>query len=137
MKGWHPDGCEGRRGSARRGGEAQTRRCERQGDPDPVHGEPGVDAFGNVAQGDGTLVERRVDRQSANQVRAILDGLGIRCFLTHDDIQVSEEWRHRIIEEIGRVDLFVPMISRRYAESAWCVQESVNRRANGGLTHSR
>ena len=64
------------------------------------------------------------DKLVAGEVRALLETLGIKSFLAHEDIQVSVEWRHKILEEIGKVDLFIPILSSSYYESKWCVQES-------------
>jgi hypothetical protein len=37
----------------------------------------------------------------AGQLQALLAKLGVKSFLAHEDIQVSEEWRHKILEELG------------------------------------
>ena len=64
------------------------------------------------------------DKKAAGEVRELLGEIGITCFLAHEDIQVSEEWRHKILEEIGKVDLFIALLSDNYSASAWCIQES-------------
>jgi hypothetical protein len=70
----------------------------------------------------------------AGEVRGVLDSIGIKSFLAHEDIQVSEEWRHKILEEIGKADLFIPLLSKAYYASPWCMQESGIAAFRDGLT---
>lgn len=51
------------------------------------------------------------------------DDCGLQCFLAHEDIQVSEVWRHRILEELRRADVFVAVLSKDFRASDWCEQE--------------
>jgi hypothetical protein len=67
---------------------------------------------------------RTADKAVAGRVRDVLAGLGIEAFLAHEDIHVSEEWRLKILREIGRADLFIAILSKNYFRSAWCIQES-------------
>ena len=48
---------------------------------------------------------------------------GIDGFLAHDDLAVSEEWRARILEELLRCEIFVPLLSKAFRASDWCAQE--------------
>lgn len=64
------------------------------------------------------------DKLVAGAVAKALRALGIRTFLAHDDIEVSHEWRTKLLEELRIVDLFVPLLSSNYFSSVWCVQES-------------
>jgi hypothetical protein len=64
------------------------------------------------------------DRHVAGQVQQILQGVGIRSFLAHEDIEVSEEWRIRILEELEEADVFVCILSKSYLRSQWCTQEA-------------
>lgn len=70
----------------------------------------------------------------AGEVRVLLDSIGIKSFLAHEDIQVSEEWRHKILEELGKADLFIPLLSKAYYGSPWCMQESGIAAFRDGLT---
>ena len=45
------------------------------------------------------------------------------AFLAHDDLEVSEEWRKRILIELQQCDLFVPILSRCFLESDCASQE--------------
>lgn len=64
------------------------------------------------------------DKATAGQVKALLSKIGVESFLAHEDITVSEEWRLKILEEIGKTDIFICLLSESYLQSAWCVQES-------------
>ena len=64
------------------------------------------------------------DKLVAGRVGKLLEGLGISVFMAHEDIDVSEEWRIRILKELGEADLFVPILSKHYFLSIWCTQES-------------
>ena len=64
------------------------------------------------------------DKLVAGKVKDLLEGLGVSTFMAHEDIVVSEEWRLKILEEIGKADLFISLWSKSYNESWWCIQES-------------
>lgn len=64
------------------------------------------------------------DRFIAGQIQRILQEVGIRSFLAHEDIEVSEEWRVRILEELAVANMFICILSRNYLKSQWCAQES-------------
>lgn len=64
------------------------------------------------------------DKLAAAAVKAALGTVGIDCFMAHDDLLVSEEWRERILEEIASCDLFVPLLSQHFKESEWAPQEA-------------
>ena len=63
------------------------------------------------------------DRQYGAQVKGVLEMFGIKAFLAHDDLLVSDEWRRRILEELNRCDLFVPLLSANFVSSNWAPQE--------------
>jgi hypothetical protein len=65
-----------------------------------------------------------VDRSVAGEVKDHLAKAGIRSFLAHEDIEVSVEWRSRILQELRAADMFVALLSKAYLQSTWCVQES-------------
>ena len=64
------------------------------------------------------------DRLVAEKVKNLLQEAGISSFMAHEDVNVSEEWRLKILEEIGVADLFVSLWSQNYYGSCWCIQES-------------
>src|SRR5260370_6540148 len=63
------------------------------------------------------------DRKFGAQAKGVLAEVGIEAFLAHDDLHVSDEWRARIIEELNRCDIFVPLLSANFMESKWAPQE--------------
>jgi hypothetical protein len=58
------------------------------------------------------------------RVAELLRQLGCTAFMAHEDIQVSQEWRLQILQELGVADIFVPILSANYYGSIWCKQES-------------
>jgi TIR domain len=65
-----------------------------------------------------------VDRKFGGQVKQIFTDVGIETFLAHEDLEVSDEWRQRILEELRRCDLFVPLLSVNFLTSKWAPQEA-------------
>lgn len=63
------------------------------------------------------------DREYGGQVRRVLAEVGIDSFLAHEDLETSEEWKHRILQELQRCDLFVPIFSKAFLQSLWAPQE--------------
>jgi hypothetical protein len=63
------------------------------------------------------------DRVVAARVKDLLLEHGIECFVAHDDLQVSEEWKERILEELLACDIFVPLLSEHFRSSDWGAQE--------------
>ena len=53
----------------------------------------------------------------------MLSEVGIDSFLAHDDLEVSDHWRERILE-LKRCDIFVPLLSERFLSSMWAPQEA-------------
>jgi hypothetical protein len=64
------------------------------------------------------------DKKIAGEIKEILKAQGIESFLAHEDIDVSDEWRTEILNQIRKAKVFVAVITRNYEKSVWCVQES-------------
>lgn len=64
------------------------------------------------------------DKTIAGTLKKDLSLIGINSFLAHEDIEVSEEWRIKILTELANSELFICLLSKNYLKSAWCVQES-------------
>ncbi len=64
------------------------------------------------------------DKIVAGKIQNILTKVGLSAFMAHEDINVSEEWRLKILQEIGKADLFISLWSKNYNDSLWCIQES-------------
>lgn len=64
------------------------------------------------------------DKVIAARVKGILYDFGIEGFLAHEDINVSEEWKQRIKEELSQSDIFVCLLSKDFRNSEWAPQET-------------
>jgi hypothetical protein len=63
------------------------------------------------------------DKVMGGAVKTALEGHGFHSFLAHEDLQVSEEWKERLLEELKQVNVFVALLSKSFAASKWCAQE--------------
>lgn len=71
------------------------------------------------------------DKRFGAAVKSVFDEIAIESFLAHDDLQLSETWKTRILSELKSCKIFVPLLSKAFRESDWCNQETgfvVNRR---------
>jgi len=64
------------------------------------------------------------DKKFGVVVKETLDGIGIKSFLAHNDLEVSEEWQKSIKAELKRCNIFVPLLSEAFKASDWCGQET-------------
>lgn len=60
----------------------------------------------------------------AGKVKAILDDYGIVGFLAHEDINITEEWKKRIMLELRKANVFIAMLSQDFKSSDWSPQEA-------------
>jgi TIR domain len=63
------------------------------------------------------------DRVFGGQAKKVLDAFGFESFLAHDDLELSAEWRNRILHELARCDLLVALLSSGFMSSQWTSQE--------------
>lgn len=59
----------------------------------------------------------------AGRLKDLLAKLGLSAFLAHEDIKLTAKWKEVIKEEISSADVFLPIFSRDFEESAYCNQE--------------
>ena len=64
------------------------------------------------------------DKLVGAKVKDMLSNFNIEGFLAHDDINVSEEWKQCIREELDKSDIFVPLLSKNFKDSDWAPQEA-------------
>lgn len=64
------------------------------------------------------------DKLIGAKVKDILGDFGIEGFLAHNDINISEEWKQRIREELSISDIFIPLLSKNFKNSDWASQET-------------
>ncbi len=79
------------------------------------------------------LSYQTAEKSVAGRIKESLELYGIRSFLAHEDIGVSQEWATRILSEIKESEIFVCVLSENYLASPWCIQES-GIAANRGMT---
>lgn len=65
-----------------------------------------------------------IDKTLGARIKSILERFDIKSFLAHDDIEISEEWRARILSELNKADIFVAVLSNNFKDSEWCSQEA-------------
>ena len=63
------------------------------------------------------------DRVIAAEVKAILSQVGVHAFLAHEDLEVSDDWRDRIVDELKACDVLVALLSKSFEISRWAPQE--------------
>jgi hypothetical protein len=63
------------------------------------------------------------NKETAHATKIALRDFGIIGFLAHEDLQVSEEWRYAIIEELKIATIFIVLLSKDFKASEWCAQE--------------
>ncbi len=64
------------------------------------------------------------DSRLSGQLKEILENIGFDVFLAHDDIHPSEKWQKRILQELRKTDIFIPVLTRNFRHSLWTDQES-------------
>ena len=78
----------------------------------------------NLAMLTAFISYSHLDREFGGQARDVLGEVGIDAFLAHEDLEMSEEWQQRILEELRHCDLFVPLLSKNFLKSPWAPQEA-------------
>ncbi len=73
------------------------------------------------------------DKQIAGRIKLALSAIGVDAFLAHEDIRVSEEWKHRILQELREMDVFIPVLSAAFKASDWAPQETGAAAARDGV----
>jgi hypothetical protein len=63
------------------------------------------------------------DKAFAGKIKLHLNGYGLNIFLAHEDIQPTEEWQTRILSELKRTDVFLPLLTDKFLTSKWTAQE--------------
>ena len=63
------------------------------------------------------------DKTLAGEIKSGLNHYGLDVFLAHEDIQPTEEWQSRILSELKRTDVFLPLLTEKFIISKWTSQE--------------
>jgi hypothetical protein len=64
-----------------------------------------------------------IDKVVGGQVKSLLEGHGMDCFLAHEDLEISDEWKLRILDELRVCHVLVVLLSKSFRESQWGPQE--------------
>jgi len=72
----------------------------------------------------GFISYSSADRGIAADVKNALLACGVDAFMAHEDIHVSQQWRDRIVDELRRMEVFVPLLSANFRTSEWTAQEA-------------
>ncbi len=95
---------------------------------DPIH----PDHWVKLGQPAAPIQSRRLtvfvsystkDKVAAGTIKAVLDRFAVNSFLAHENIDVSEDWKKHITEELNRADIFVALLSDNFKNSDWAPQE--------------
>jgi len=63
------------------------------------------------------------DKQIAGRIKSILNEHQIDSFLAHEDINVSQHWKDRIVKELTESKIVIPLLSTAFKKSEWAPQE--------------
>ena len=63
------------------------------------------------------------DRALAGNIKLNLRHYGLDVFLAHEDIAPTEEWQTRILSELKRAAVFLPLLTDKFITSKWTAQE--------------
>jgi len=63
-------------------------------------------------------------KKSAGALRQSLQRYAVSCFVSHDDIEPSAEWRDEILRALGSMDGFLAILSEDFNTSKYCDQET-------------
>lgn len=59
----------------------------------------------------------------AKKIKDLFNNIDISSFLANDDIRTAEDWKARIVEELQKCQIIIPILSKEFKESDWCSQE--------------
>ncbi len=63
------------------------------------------------------------DKKIAGEIKTSLKEYGLDVFLAHEDIEPAEEWQSRILSELKKTDIFLPLLTGKFTTSKWTAQE--------------
>ncbi len=63
------------------------------------------------------------DKDKCGEVKESLEEIGLKGFLAHDDVEISDEWAKAIMEELGKIDILIALLSKNFKNSDYCSQE--------------
>lgn len=64
-----------------------------------------------------------IDKKLVGKIKNNLNGCGIDVFLAHEDIEPTQDWTNRILVELNKSDIFLPVLTKNFKKSKWTSQE--------------
>lgn len=83
----------------------------------PVREKTGLTVFISYAHG------KDQEGQMAEYVSEILETAGLESWVDKSEVRPGQQLRTELIKQIGAADYFVPLLSREYMTSDWCLRE--------------
>jgi hypothetical protein len=65
-----------------------------------------------------------LDKEIASVLQETLSYYKIVSFLAHENIEISQEWETRIINELQETNFFICLLSKNFLKSPYCLQET-------------
>ena len=65
-----------------------------------------------------------IDRRLASGLKVGLEHYGFEVFLAHKDLTPSVEWQKAILKNLKVCQIFVPLLTKNFEDSAWTDQET-------------
>jgi len=62
-------------------------------------------------------------KEEAGAIGKFLKSIGIESFIAYNDIRTGSDWKNVITSELGKCDIFIPLLSKDFKSSDWCSQE--------------
>lgn len=59
------------------------------------------------------------DKSIASRIKTRLQHYGVETLLAHDDIRPTQEWETRILDELGQMHVFLPLLTDAFRKSEW------------------
>lgn len=69
------------------------------------------------------ISHRDIHKRTANELAEALDGLGICCFIAHDTIQATKEWRKEILNGLETMEAMLIFLTNDLHDSPYTNQE--------------
>lgn len=63
------------------------------------------------------------DAPFAGELKAFLEGQGLKAFLAHEDIEPAARWRDRIISDLKTCHIFIALRTKNYLKKQYTEQE--------------
>jgi TIR domain len=83
----------------------------------PVREKTGIKAFISYAHGNDP------ESQMAEYVAEVLETSGLEPWVDRSEVQPGQQLRFDLVKQIRESDYFVPLLSKEYMASEWCLRE--------------